>query len=145
MQQPAPFPQLCAAWKKAGGGVPPMFFDFVPIWIERALEGREVQYATEIEVDGNPRVLVIADNKAHLLHVTEQVTSLETVFLGALQGGKYREIIGDTLRLEFSHPRLGKDNKVVVEGPADGADVKAVRALFRTWAETRPGDEPNVS
>jgi hypothetical protein len=55
MQHAPPFRQLGAAWaKQTGAKVPPVFFDFVPLWIESALGDREVQYADEIEVEGDP-------------------------------------------------------------------------------------------
>jgi hypothetical protein len=109
------------------------------------LDGREVQYADEIEVEGDPWVLVIADNKAHLLRVTDEASSLEAVFLGALPGGEYREIIGDTARLEFSHPRLEQMKaKIVAEGSAEGGKLKQLRTVLRGWAESGPRDEPNV-
>jgi hypothetical protein len=137
------FRELGRAWlkanKRSAQNLPPPFHDFVPWRIEETFADLAVQHVDEIEVDGRPWVLVIADEKVHLLQVTADEFELETLFVGPLPGGDYREVRGDLVRLEFSHPRL-KSLKVSLPLVFKGASaqdepIKTLRPLLRRWAE----------
>jgi hypothetical protein len=132
--------ELADAWRKnrpGKGQIPADFQHFVPLRVETALEGREVQHVSEVEFAGQAAALVIADKKLHVLRVTEDL-QVEVVFLGTLLGGEYQERIGDGFHLEYAHPRLDKlkISSPLVFKAASAGDLATLRALFREWAET---------
>jgi hypothetical protein len=138
------FLALARAWlkenkKRSPDELPPAFHDFVPWRLEETLGSLVVQHVDEIEVDGRPWVLVFADEKVHLAHVTADDLDLETLFIGPLPSGDYREVRGDLVRLEFSHPRL-ESLKVTLPLRFEGASaqdepIKTLRPILRRWAE----------
>jgi hypothetical protein len=135
---------LQVAWRKdhhGASGAPGILWDLLPIWLEDLFGDQTLQHVDELEVDGRPWVLSIVADKLHLLRVAEQ--DLEVIYLGALPGGVYREIIGDRLRIEFSHPRLEQlkiEGPVVVEGSRDSEPLRTVRPPFRAWGRRPPSD-----
>jgi hypothetical protein len=62
---------------------------------------------------------------------------LETIVLGSLQGGEYRERITEGERVEgcYKHPQLS-GGQIVVRGSAGLSAVTNLRSKLRTWAET---------
>jgi hypothetical protein len=132
--------QLAEAWKKDHPNHATHdllgFWDFRGGWVEEAF-GDLVppQFVDQVEVDGQPWVMVFADDKLHLARVND---SLEVVFVGALIGGDYKESIGDQLRMEFSHPRL-EELKITMPLEFEGSRgsrewLAELRALLRRWA-----------
>jgi hypothetical protein len=129
---------LYAAWAKdhPEAGQDPGFWGWRQAWVEDAFAERvPPQYVDQVEVDGQPWVMVFADDKLHLARLADD--HLEVVLMGALVGGEYRESVGDQLRMEFSHPRL-QELKIATPLVFEGSQekLKSIRGLLRQWAET---------
>jgi hypothetical protein len=109
-------------------------------WVEEALGDREAEYAQRLDSgdeEEHPWVFTIAGGHAYLFYLTS-AGGLETVILGPLLGGEYREEITDAekLNLSYVHPRLPGGRLVLTETSLKGAGVTRLRGTLRAWAET---------
>jgi hypothetical protein len=136
---------LVSNWRKRHEGAAPARQDSL-LLVGEFLGEKEPRVATLAELDGQETLLLVLEERAHLLRLestpdTEEV-SLDIRYLGGpLLGGSYTEklLSGGSMRLWFTHDRLGR-NPLELEGRTD--ELKATRDLLRTWTETPVGSSP---
>jgi hypothetical protein len=98
---------------------------------------REPQFVDQVEMSGKKWALVLADGKLHFARLEER--ELEVIFLGELTGGRYKETVGDRIRVEFSHPRLKEleIEALTFETSRGIGQPDPVREVLRRWGETQ--------
>jgi hypothetical protein len=110
---------------------------------EQLIDGGELELAQMVELSGEPWLLVVIDDKAHLARFPgADGHEAEFRFLGSLDGGWYSESLrldedGDlvTLEMRFEHPELpGGALTVDAQNESAVRAVAAIRKRCRRWA-----------